>query len=192
MSRERKKGPRDFVVMPDQEKKPEAAGGEAQDGGKNKKSIVTFGIFGGVMLVEGLAIFFCMRFLGSSPDPTIALEQLNVPASQPWTESHEIEVARLRVQNVTESRTTIYNVTVAVLVHQSNAEDVQTFLEARKNTIDDALGRIIRSTDNKHLTEPGLETLKRQFKYELDKLIGSEDMIEEVLIPDCMPLQTGY
>lgn len=179
--------------MPDQEKRPEpTAAGDAQDGGKGKKSMMTLGIFGGVMLFEGLAIFFCMRFFGATPDPTIALEQLNVPASQPWTDSSEIEVAHLRVQNVTESRTMIYSVTVAVLVHESNAEDVKKFLEVRKNTIEDALGRIIRSTDSKHLTEPGLETLKRQFKFELDKLIGSDDMIEEVLIPDCMPLQTGY
>jgi len=160
--------------------------------GKKKKSMATMGMFVGVMVVEGLAIFMCMRFFGSHPDPTAAVEGIQIPASQPWKESAELEVAKLRVQNNNGSRTLICSVTVVVRVRESDAEKVKEFLENRKNTIHDALSRIIRSADEKHLNEPGLETLKRQFRFELSSLIGDEAIIEQVLIPECTPLPTGF
>ncbi|MFH1419578.1 MAG: hypothetical protein ABII12_14980 [Planctomycetota bacterium] len=178
----------------EEKKKKEEAQAAQPAEGKGKKSIATFGIFGGVMLVEALAIFFAMKFLGSSPDPTLGME--GVAATQPaepWTESDELEVCRLRVQNAGSGhRTTLYNVTVVIRVHKSNAEKAQHFLESRKNTIEDALGRIVRGAEESQLAEYGLETLKRQFRFELNELIGDDTTIEQVLIPECMPLHTGF
>jgi flagellar basal body-associated protein FliL len=177
--------------MPDEAAKPDAASGPPGDG-KKKKSVATFGLFGGVMIVEGLSIFMCMRFFGSHPDPTLGVEGIQVQTSQPWKESAELEVAKLRVQNSNGSRTLLCSVTVVVRVHQSDVEKIKEFLENRKNTINDALSRIIRSADEKHLNEPGLETLKRQFRFELSSLINNDTIIEQVLIPECMPLPTGF
>ncbi|HVP09727.1 MAG TPA: hypothetical protein VMV94_00910 [Phycisphaerae bacterium] len=178
--------------MPNAPAKPEAPAADQAANGKKKKSLATFGLFGGVMVVEGLAIFLCMRFFGSHPDPTLGVEGIQVQASQPWKESAELEVAKLRVQNNNGQRTVLCSVTVVVRVHQSDADKVKEFLENRKNTINDALSRIIRSADEKHLNEPGLETLKRQFRFELSSLINDDAIIEQVLIPECMPLPTGF
>ncbi len=178
----------------EKEQKKEEAPPAPPAEGKGKKSLATIGIFGGVMLVEAVGIFFAMKFLGSSPDPTLGME--GVPATQPaepWTESAELEVCHLRVQNAGSGhRTTLYNVTVVIRVHNSNAEKAQNFLESRKSTIEDALGRIVRGAEPSQLAEYGLETLKRQFRFELSQLIGDDTTIEQVLIPECMPLQTGF
>ncbi len=177
--------------MAEEQTKPDAAA-EALPPPKAKRSLGTLGLFGGVMLVEGLAIFLLMRFFGTSPDPTHALEGIHQVTTQPWKESAELEVARLRVPNNNGSRGLVCNVTVVVRVHQSDLTKVKEFLENRKSTINDALSRILRSVDEKHLNEPGLETLKRQFRFELSSLINDDAVIEQVLIPECMSLPTGF
>jgi len=177
--------------MPDEQPKaPAPEEGAAPP--KSKRSLGSLGIFGGIMIVEGLAIFLLMKSFGAHPDPTEAVEGMHESTTQPWKESAELEVAKLRVQNNNGSRGLVVNVTVVVRVHQADAEKVKEFLENRKSTINDALSRILRSVDEKHLNEAGLETLKRQFQFELSSLIGDDALIEQVLIPECMPLPTGF
>jgi len=53
---------------------------------------------------------------------------------------------------------------------------------------------IIAQSDTEKLgggSEPGLETLRRQVKYQLDEIIG-EGMVEEVLVPRCIPFRAEY
>lgn len=178
--------------MPEEKPKTEPPPAEAQPPAKPKKSMATLGLFGGVMIVEGVAIFMCMKVFGAKPDPTHGVEGIVVPATQPWKESGELEVAKLRVQNSNGSRTLLVNVTVVIRVHQSEMEKLKEFLHNRKSTVEDALSRIVRSADEKHLNEPGLETLKRQFRFELSSLLNDDSVIEQVLVPECMPLPTGY
>jgi flagellar basal body-associated protein FliL len=177
--------------MPEEQAKS-AAPEDAAAPAKRKRSLGMFGIFGGIMVVEGLAIFFLMKSFGTRPDPTEAVEGIHEVTTQPWKESAELEVAKLRVQNNNGARGLVVNVTIVVRVHQADAAKVKEFLENRKSTINDALGRILRSVDEKHLNEPGLETLKRQFRFELSSLINDDAVIEQVLIPECMPLPTGF
>ena len=56
------------------------------------------------------------------------------------------------------------------------------------------MNRIIAGIDPQKLNgavEPGLETLRRQVKYQLDQIVG-EHVIEEVLVPRCIPYRTDY
>jgi flagellar basal body-associated protein FliL len=177
--------------MPKEQTKPEASP-EAPAESKSKRPLTTLGVFGGVMVVEGLAIFMLMRFFGTTPDPTLGVEGIQVPTTQPWKESAELEVAKLRVQNNNASRPLLCSVTVVIRVHQADVEKVKEFLHNRKNTVEDALSRIVRSAEERHLNEPGLETLKRQFRFELGSLVNDDTVIEQVLIPECMPLPTGF
>lgn len=154
--------------------------------------MLTFGIFGGLMILEGVGIFLCMKFLGSDPDPTVGMDQGLTPTTRPWEESQEISVAKVRVPNTSGSRTMLYNVRVAVRVHFNNVERVQKFFERRASTVEDTISRVIRSADERHLNEPGMESLKRQIRYELSSLLGDDTLIEQVLIPACMPMPTGY
>jgi len=181
--------------MADEEaKKPDAAPQtEATEASPKKKSMATMGIFGTVMLVEGLAIFLAMRFFGAEPNPADGMELELTAATQPFSERREIEVAHVRVQNSNGERSTLYSVTINIVVDHTHAEMItEDFLKNRQATITDAISRIIRSSDEKHLSEPGLETLKRQVSFELGLLLKDDTIIEQVLIPEFTPLPTGF
>ena len=67
-------------------------------------------------------------------------------------------------------------------------------LKEREGLIKDRVRTIIAQSDPEKLvggSEPGLETLRRQVKYQLDTIIG-EGMIEEVLVPKCIPIRTDF
>jgi flagellar basal body-associated protein FliL len=177
--------------MPDSARKTEPAAEQenAAASKTGKKSLATLGIFGGVMIVEGLAIFFAMKLLGSDPDPTVGMMETLQTTTAPFEESKELEVAHVRVQNANGARTILYSVTITARVRRENEAMLQEFLENRKATLNDAISRIIRSTDEKHLAEPGL---KRQVRFELSNLIGDDTVIEQILIPEFTPLPTGF
>lgn len=179
--------------MADAAQKPEeAADKKDAEPAKKKKFMATIGIFGGVMVVEGLAIFFGMKLLGSEPDPTVGMMETLQTTTAPFEESKELEVAHVRVQNANGARTILYSVTIIARVHREDEETLQEFLDNRKATLSDAISRIIRSADEKHLAEPGLETLKRQVRFELSNLLGDDTIIEQILIPEFTPLPTGF
>jgi flagellar basal body-associated protein FliL len=183
-----------WKTMATEAPKPESAPDAKPPAAPGKKSgkFMTLGIVGGIMLVEGISIFMVMKFFGAEPDPTQGMEHGIAPTTRPWEESQEIQVAQVRVPNSSGSRTFLYNVRVVIRVHHKDYDKIKEFMESRKNTIEDAIGRVIRSADERHLAEPGLETVKRQIRYELGSLLGDESLIEQVLIPECMPLPTGY
>jgi len=159
---------------------------------KSKRSMVTIGVFGGVMIAEGLTIFLVMKFLGSEPDPTVGMMQTLETTTAPFEESKEIEVAHVRVQNANGSRTILYSVTIIARVDRENEAMLKEFLANRQATVNDAISRIIRSAEEKNLAEPGLETLKRQVQFELSRLIGDDKIIQQILIPEFTPLPTGF
>ena len=71
---------------------------------------------------------------------------------------------------------------------------VKKTFESRKALITDRVRTIVAQSDPEKLgggSEPGLETLRRQVKYQLDEIVG-EGVIEEVLVPRCIPFRTDY
>ena len=161
------------------------------DAPAKKGKALTFAVFGGAMLIEGVAIFATMKTLGHEPDPTAGMEVLH-PTSKPWEESTELPVVSVRVPNNNGARTMLYSVKIAARVSAKEKDKAKEFLEKRKSTIEDMLSRVIRSAEEKQLAEPGLETLKRQVRFELNSLVGDEHLIEQILIPECMPIPAGF
>jgi flagellar basal body-associated protein FliL len=67
-------------------------------------------------------------------------------------------------------------------------------IKDKEPLIQDRIRTIIAESDPEKLSggsEPGLETLRRQVKYQLDGIIG-DGMIDEVLVPRCIPFRTDY
>jgi hypothetical protein len=62
-------------------------------------------------------------------------------------------------------------------------------VDARQATICDRVNTVVRRAEPKFLSEPGLETVRRQIKFELDKVFGDEDLIQEVLLPELLQSQ---
>ena len=180
--------------MAEETKKPDApasaAAEEAKpDGAKPKKKFVMIGLFGGVMLVEAVGIFMAMKMFGSEPHPVEA-EGLT-ETTQPAMEIQEVEVANVRVPHVSGSRTTVYSMRIVATAGHDKIDAVKGVLESKKWTVIDTVSRVIRQAAETELSEPRLETLRRKMKFELNELCGDEAAIEQVLIPECMPLTTG-
>ncbi|MGH7214988.1 MAG: hypothetical protein ACREIT_09525, partial [Tepidisphaeraceae bacterium] len=67
-------------------------------------------------------------------------------------------------------------------------------IKERDALIRDRIRTIIAQADPEKLgggSEPGLETLRRQVKYQLDEIVG-EGMVDEVLVPRCIPFRADY
>ena len=106
----------------------------------------------------------------------------------------EVEVLSFRAPNKQSGRTFLYDVSIYVVAMADKEELVKKTFESRKALITDRVRTIIAQSDPEKLgggSEPGLETLRRQVKYQLDEIVG-EGVIEEVLVPRCIPFRTDY
>jgi flagellar basal body-associated protein FliL len=144
-----------------------------------------------VMVIEGIALFAAMRLLGGKPESAAALELLE-PTTRAVIDEQEVQVVQLRALNVKSGRPVLYSLKVFVRAQADKAEVIRRQLEKKRATIEDAVARIVRSADPSHLTEDGLETLRRQIHYEMGRITNEEASILEVLIPECTPYPTGF
>jgi flagellar basal body-associated protein FliL len=83
---------------------------------------------------------------------------------------------------------------IYVVAKAENEQKVTDAFKDGKALIEDRIRTIIAESDPEKLgggSEPGLETLRRQVKYQLDRVVG-EGLIDEVLVPRCIPFRTDY
>src|SRR6478672_3606848 len=189
------------------DKKAEAAA-PAAAGGKAEESKVGFltktpVLLGGVMLIEAVVLFAGFKILGGHPQQAPGAEismdgkgdgKGEGKGGKSDKNTVELPVLDTKAPNHTNGRTYLYDVSVFAVVKAENEERVKTILKDNKALIEDRLSTIIRESDPEKLgggTEPGLETLRRQVKYQLDRIAG-EGLIEEVLVPRCIPFRTDY
>ena len=106
----------------------------------------------------------------------------------------ELPVVDFRAPNKQTGRMFIYDVSIFAVVKTSSADEVKQIIADRDALIKDRVRTIIAESDPDKLgggSEPGLETLRRQIKFQLDEIVG-DGMIDEVLVPRCMPFRTDY
>jgi len=106
----------------------------------------------------------------------------------------ELMLVEFRAPNKRSGRTYLYDVSIYVSVKGSKHAKVKSMLEQRKALITDRVRTIIAQSDPEKLgggSEPGLETLRRQIKYQLNEVLG-EGMIEEVIVPRCIPFKVDF
>lgn len=168
-------------------------------------------LLGGVMLLQALVIVAGFKFFaGGSPKQAggaeLAVEEGQATghdaeaghgtsaAKVDKKKSVEIQVLDFRAPNKQSGRTFLYDVTIFVVTKAEFEKQVKETIAAREALIKDRVRTIIAQSDPEKLgggSEPGLETLRRQVKYQLDEIIG-EGMIEEVLVPRCIPFRTDF
>lgn len=193
--------------------KPAGAAPAAGGGGIGGMLTKTPVMLGGVMIIEAVVLFAGMKFLGGSPKAAAGAEVAaavdehgdghGAPAGEHGEKgagvannkkSVEIEVLSFRAPNKLSGRTFLYDVSIFAVTKTSNEATVKSAIGDRKNLITDRIRTIIAQTDPEKLgggSEPGLETLRRQVKYQLDQIVG-EGLIDEVLVPRCIPFRTDY
>lgn len=106
----------------------------------------------------------------------------------------EIQVVDFRAPNKQSGRTFLYDITIFAVTRGANKEKVESAFKSRDALVKDRIRTIIAQLDPEKLgggSEPGLETLRRQVKYQLDEIVG-DGMIDEVLVPRCIPFRTDY
>ncbi|MDP9173022.1 MAG: hypothetical protein M3O30_04045 [Planctomycetota bacterium] len=187
------------------EKRPEAAPSsekkEAPKGGGFLTKMPV--LLGGVMLLEAVVLFAGMKFLGngaknaSAADLTTIIkkegaDQKDAPPDK--NQTVEIQLLESRFPNKQSGRMFLYDMSVVLEVKADAHDKVKKIIADRDALIKDRVRTIIAQSDPEKLgggSEPGLETLRRQIKYQLDELVG-DGLIDEVLVPRCIPFRTDY
>lgn len=190
----------------DHGKKKAAGGGIAALLGKTPVML------GGIMLLEAVVLFAGFKFLGggaprSAVGAELVLESAHGEgggggehgedgkgAALDKKRAAELPVLDIKAPNKQSGRTFLYDVSIYATTRGEHKESVAATIKEREALIKDRVRTIIAQSDPEKLgggSEPGLETLRRQVKYQLDEIVG-EGMIDEVLIPRCIPYRTDY
>lgn len=179
--------------------KPAARGG----GGMGALLGRTPVMLGAVMILEAVVLFAGFKFLGSGPQPVAGAELLLKQPENGKADSGdarttdpakqvEINVVDIKAPNKVSGRTLLVDVSIWMVVNRDFETQAKDVVKAREALIRDRIRTIIAQSDPAKLdggAEPGLETLRRQVKYQLDEILG-EGIVDEVLVPRCIPMRT--
>jgi len=150
----------------------------------DRRKLMTMLVAAGLVLGEGAGIFIITRMMYRQPESAAAAQKSPQEQVLDGIGEHvEIALPEVSAFNKREGRLYVYNLDVTMVVSQKRAEGVQKILDMRRSTILDRLNTVIRSADSKHLNEPGLDTLRRQFRFELNKVLGDDEVLVDILIP---------
>lgn len=170
-----------------------------------------------VMIIEAVVLFAGMRFLGAGAHPAAAATTTGeLTTEEPKADESsgekgkegaegaakkvdkkkpvEVSVIDFRAPNKLTGKTFIYDVSIYAVTKAEYSDRLTTILKDRDALVKDRIRTIIAQSDPEKLgggSEPGLETLRRQVKYQLDEIVG-DGMIDEVLVPRCMPFRADY
>jgi len=160
-------------------------------------------LLGGVMLIEAVVLFAGMKFLGgSAPKPANGADLVDgakadgSPTSQPVDKaaSVEVDLVEFKALNKLSGHSFLYDVKIDATAKTEFADRLKQAIKDHDALIKDRVRTIIAELDPEKLggaSEPGLETLKRQIKFQLDEMLG-EGLVQEVLVPRCIPIRTDY
>jgi hypothetical protein len=197
------------------------AGGDAHGKGDKKKAggllSKTPVLLGGVMLIEAAVLFAGFKMLGGSAPKIAPGAELSDGKGEEGGEEGgghgeghggggdklkkvdkrktiEVQVLDFKAPNKVSGRTFLFEVSLVAEIKRENEEKVKAAIKDREALIKDRVRTIIAQADPEKLvgsSEPGLETLRRQVKYQLDMIIG-DGLIDEVLVPRCIPIRTDF
>ncbi len=158
--------------------------------GSKKMQIIIVAL---LMLGEGAAVYFVANAMSPRPIQGFAVEADNADGedASPMDELVEIDIADCKPSNKMSGKLILFQMRTSALIAAVDLENVTTLLESKGGRIRDRINFVIRSADPKHLNEPGLETIKRRIKNELDRLLGDERLIKEVLVPELLQSNAG-
>ena len=212
MSDKPEKKPDAAAAAPKDAAAPAAPASAKKAGGIGGLLAKTPVMLGGVMIVEAVVLFAGFKFLGSAPKTAAGAD---IVTSEPADDGHgnkkdahggaaanagpkrktvELSVLDFKAPNKQTGRSFLYEVSVFVVTKADFEQQVKDTIKAREHLIKDRVRTIIAQHDPEKLgggSEPGLETLRRQIKHQLDEIIG-EGMIDEVLVPKCIPFRTDF
>lgn len=152
-----------------------------QQGGGKKKILMIVSAF---VLAEAAGIFVALKMFGSGPAAADAgAITTTQPGENDLLNNAEIEIAQFRAPNEKTGQLFVYDLKVAAVVPKDKKEKAEMLVSQTSAKITDRLIRVIRRAEPGQLREEDLGSLRRQIKYELDKLFEDDTIVREVLIP---------
>jgi len=170
--------------MAEQAEVQAATEGQARSPGR-KRNLAFLGVFLGVMIAEGVGVALVVRHFSGGPAAAEAhaTSGLDPNEGEKKPEDVEVEIANFRAQNSRARQVMMYDVSVAVSVSGEKEADLKAQLERKKAAIRDRFISTIRAADPQVLAEPDCETLRQQFHQILAEILGAEDLVKKVYIP---------
>jgi hypothetical protein len=107
-------------------------------------------------------------------------------ASHKGKRSVELKVVDFRAPNKQSGRMFLYDVAICISVRGAMEDKAKSVLADNDARVKDRIRTIIAQSPPEKLAEPGLETLRRQVKYQLDQIVG-DNVIDDVFVPKCIP-----
>jgi flagellar basal body-associated protein FliL len=161
-------------------------------------------MLGGVMLLEAVVLFAGFKFVTGGAKNANAAD-LTTPDKKQAADGDksvggeasgtvEIQLLDSRFPNKQNGRTFLYDIQIFLSCKKETGDKVKSIIADHNALIEDRVRTIIAQSDPDKLgggSEPGLETLRRQVKYQLDEIVG-DGLIDDVLIPRCIPFRTDY
>jgi flagellar basal body-associated protein FliL len=154
-----------------------------------RKNLVFGGVLLGIMIAEGVAVAVVVKHFAPTP---VAVEAaalpgghggLNPAEGQKKPEDVEVEIANFRAQNTRARQVMTYDVSVVAKVSADKEAEFKSLLEKKKAAIQDRFTSTVRAADPQILAEPDPATLRQAFQRILADLIGNEEMVKAVYIP---------
>lgn len=138
---------------------------------KKKSPLVLFGVVGVLMLLEAVGVYALVTL--TSPNSTSAMIDLENSVDEA-SRLTEILLVEDRFINISTGRVWQWQATIYLKVASRNLERVQSDMEKRQAEIKQGVAEIIAAAQDRHLREPGRETVKRQLTAYVNEVFGND------------------
>jgi len=144
-------------------------------------------IVAAIMLVEGVGVFLLVTSLGG-PD-SVEASELKKLEDMGEDAPKEIALIEDQFQNMSTGHVWEWRVQIFLRVKQKNVAYIQRIMKRDSALIREGVALIFRQAQDRHLREPGLETITRQLTTYLNEVFGTDaegiPRIDRVIIPEC-------
>jgi len=154
---------------------------------KKGGGLKTMIVVAALMLVEGAGVFLLVSSMGGPK--AVEASQLEGLEETGDEAPVEIKLVEDRFQNMQTGRVWEWRVQIYLRVRQKNVDEITRIQERDEASIKEGVAMIFRRAQDRHLREPGLETVTRQLTTYLNETFGLDadglPRIDRVIIPEC-------
>lgn len=125
---------------------------------------------------------------GSGHDPPAATEA--APAVPRGTFAEVELIKKYKVPNNTRGIAYLYDFDIAMVVESAKKQQAAALVTANQAQIYDRIGQIVRAAPPRVLDEVDFRNLRVQIRAALHEIFDDESLVQQVLIPRCVPIRT--
>ncbi|MHA7812422.1 MAG: hypothetical protein ACX94C_03365 [Phycisphaerales bacterium] len=168
--------------MADEENKPEGQEEAPKKGGGMKTVLIVAAL----MLLEAGGLFVLINAMGG-PSAVDASELQGLEGTGAEAPV-EVELVSDQFQNMQTGRVWEWRAQIYLRVRQKNVDEISRIMERDAAMLKEGISMIFGRAQDRHLREPGRETLTRQLTTYLNEIFGYDadelPLIDRVLIPE--------